>query len=323
MKIIGFIFLAALTALSFAEGPPLGERSEEKTAEGTKPVPPGQPKTGPGGSDYAHKGIRETQHGKGGGEFWIIEPERPSPAKAPLVIFLHGYSAMHPDSYRGWVNHLAKRGNIVVYPRYQEKLLTPATQYFPNVAASVRAALAVLGQSGHVAPDLERVAVVGHSAGGVEAANYATRAGSEKLPVPKAAMLVQPGQGAERGFKIIPLDEGEKFLAETHLLVVVGDIDRMVGTRCARTIWQETKQVRDRSFVTMQSDDHGVPELLANHLSPVSWSRDAIDALDWRGYWKMFDGLMDAAFAGKDCTVDVDMGTWSDGVPVKPLKVER
>ncbi len=111
--------------------------------------------------------------------------------------------------------------------------------------------------------------------------------------------------------------------AETHLLVVVGDADGIVGTGCARTIWQDTKHVRGRSFVTVQSDNHGKPPLRANHLSPVSWTPEATDALDWSGYWKLFDGLMDAAFSGRDYTVGADMGAWSDGTPVKPLKVER
>lgn len=299
------------------------ERIAGRAIEAQKPAPPEQPRTGPGGSEYAHAGVRETEHGEGGTQFWILEPARPVPAKAPLVIFLHGYSAMHPDSYRGWVDHLAKRGNIVVYPRYQEKLLTPPAEYFPNVVASVRAALVVLRQPGHVTPDLERVAVVGHSAGGVEAANYAVLAAGEKLPVPKAAMLVAPGQGPERVVKMVPLEDCEKIPVETRLLVVVGDADGLVGNGCARTIWQQTKHVRDRSFVTVQSDDHGAPPLRAGHLSPVSWTPEATDALDWFGYWKLFDGLIAAAFAGRDCTVDAKMGTWSDGVAVKPLKVER
>lgn len=62
----------------------------------------------------------------------IVEPAQPAPKSAPLVIFLHGWTAMTPDTYRGWVNHLAKRGNIVVYPRYQAKLLSPATEFFPT-----------------------------------------------------------------------------------------------------------------------------------------------------------------------------------------------
>ena len=150
MKTTSMLILTTLCCASFAE---------ELRESGTKPAPPSQPRSGPGGADYAHGGIRETEHGEGGKQFWIIEPAKPAPKKAPVVIFLHGYSAMFPDSYRGWIDHLAKRGNIVIYPRYQEKLLTPPAEYFQNAIASVRAALAVLGEPGHVQPEIGRAHV--------------------------------------------------------------------------------------------------------------------------------------------------------------------
>lgn len=289
----------------------------------TKPSPPKQPVHGPGGSDYAHRAVKQTEHGEGGKQYWIIEPSQPAPKSAPLVIFIHGWSAMTPDTYRGWLHHLAKRGNIVVYPRYQEVLLSPATEYFPNVAASVRDALDVLSGPGHVKPDLDRVAIVGHSAGGVQTANYAVLSASEKLPAPKAAMIVEPGQGKDGGFKLIPMEECDQFPASLKLIVMVGDADGMVGEGTARSIWRDTKHVRERAFLTLRSDAHGMPPLNANHLAPISWSRDMTDALDWFGLWRTFDSLMDAAFSGKPLAVDASMGAWSDGTPVTPMKVER
>ncbi len=288
-----------------------------------KASPPRQPPGGPGGAEYAHRNIRETVHGEEGRQYWIIEPAQPAPKTAPLVIFIHGWSAMTPGTYRGWVNHLAKRGNIVVYPRYQARLLSPAAEFFPNTAAAVRDALAVLAQPGHVKPDLSRVALVGHSAGGVQAANYAARFAEEKLPAPKAAMIVQPGQGANNGIKIVPMEDCGKFPAALKLIVMVGDADGIVGEGTARAIWRGTKHVRERAFVTLRSDARGRPPLKADHLSPISWSKLASDALDWLGYWRTFDSLMDAAFSDKPLKVDADMGAWSDGTPVAPMKVER
>ena len=323
MKMIRLAFAVVSLGAALSAGADSGAQLSEESAIVAKPTPPKQPATGPGGSEYAHRSVRETEHGEGGQQYWIIEPAQPAPKRAPLVIFLHGWSAMTPDTYRGWVNHLAKRGNIVVYPRYQEKLLSPAAEYFPNVAVSVRDALAVLAQPGHVKPDLERVALVGHSAGGVQVANYAVLAASEKLPAPKAAMIVEPAQGKDGGFKIIPMEDCEKFPAALKLIVMVGDADGLAGEGCARTIWRSTKHVSDRAFVTLRSDDHGLPTLKADHLSPISWSRAATDALDWLGYWRTFDVLMDATFSGKPLTVDASMGAWSDGTPVTPMKVER
>ena len=314
MKAAALIFSILLRSTSLAD---------ESDAAAAKPTPPKQPEHGPGSSEYPHRSVKQTEHGEGGQQFWIIEPARPAPKKAPLIIFIHGWSAMHPDTYRGWIDHLAKRGNIVVYPRYQDRLLTPAAEYFPNVVASVRDALDVLKQPGHVAPDLSRVAVVGHSVGGVQVVNYVAAARAEGLPIAKAAMSVEPGQGAERGIKLVPMRESGTIPAEMKLLVVVGDSDGMVGSECARTIWRGTKHVSDRAFVTVRSDSHGSPPLTANHLSPVSWNRAATDALDWLGFWRLFDSLIESAFAGRVLQVDPSMGAWSDGTPVTPLQVER
>jgi hypothetical protein len=116
----------------------------------------------------------------------------------------------------------------------------------------------------------------------------------------------------------------------------------------------------------MKSDDHGSPSLVANHLAPVAtnprytdpsvkrglalWflermekrrlksSSDSagdadvngrtIDALDFYGTWKLFDGLSDAAFYGRNREYALGntpeqrfMGRWSDGVPVRELQV--
>jgi hypothetical protein len=50
--------------------------------------------------------------------------------------------------------------------------------------------------------------------------------------------------------------------------------------------------------------------------------------MDYFGTWKLFDALTDAAFNGKNREYALGntsqqrfMGVWSDGVPVKELKV--
>jgi hypothetical protein len=56
----------------------------------------------------------------------------------------------------------------------------------------------------------------------------------------------------------------------------------------------------------------------------------AVDAFDYYGLWKLFDALCDAAFLGKNREYALGntkqqtfMGTWSDGVPVKEVVVNR
>jgi hypothetical protein len=54
----------------------------------------------------------------------------------------------------------------------------------------------------------------------------------------------------------------------------------------------------------------------------------SIDALDFFGTWKLFDGLTDAVFYGQNRRYALGsmpeqtfMGLWSDGVAVTPLEV--
>jgi hypothetical protein len=114
----------------------------------------------------------------------------------------------------------------------------------------------------------------------------------------------------------------------------------------------------------VRSDNHGEPPLVASHFSPAAPSEDAaetrrsgrggaargilgaiiqkrvqerlgdtqaaVDALDYYGYWKLFDALTEAAFNGRYREYALGggnrmtfMGSWSDGKPVVPLQVSN
>ena len=90
----------------------------------SRPFPPPQPETGPGGRQAPHSAVIKNRYGKGGTEYWIYEPDKPKPTQAPVVIFLHGWGGTNPLYYGAWIDHIVKRGNIVVFPRYQSSILT-------------------------------------------------------------------------------------------------------------------------------------------------------------------------------------------------------
>ncbi len=286
------------------------------------PTPPGQPERGPGGKECSDVRVRRSAHGSGATQYWLYEPAREAAEKLPLVIFLHGYSAMSPGGYEAWLTHLAQRGNIVIYPRYQADLATPPDQFYQNTATSIRDALSFYAQSHALTPDLTRVAVVGHSAGGVGAVTYAACAKEDGLPVPRCVMATEPGQGMENGVQFLPLGDYAKVAPDTRLVVLVGASDHFVGTGSARRIWARTEQVKSRAFITVPSDDHGSPALRANHLSPLAVDITAADALDFLAYWRTFDALCEDCFAGRPLHVESAMGEWADGTPVKPLLLE-
>src|SRR3954468_12970233 len=134
------------------------------TAAIAAPAPPLQPASGPGGADYKHREVVAASHGKGATQYWLFEPAAPVPKSAPVVVFLHGWGGVNPEPYRAWIDHIVKRGNIVIYPRYQAEFGTPVADFTPNSIAAVTAALEFLrADEKRLAPDLKRFAVVGHS----------------------------------------------------------------------------------------------------------------------------------------------------------------
>jgi pimeloyl-ACP methyl ester carboxylesterase len=302
------------------------------------PSPPSQPTTGPGGSEYEFDAVRVEHVGTAPTGYWLFSPLRDSsPAVLPVVVFLHGFSAVEPDGYRAWIDHIVRRGAVLIYPDYQTDELTQSSSadYQPNAIAGITAALAQLS-SGSVGPvDLAAIAIVGHSLGGVLALNIAALAREHDLPAVAAVQSVEPGGCAECGgiSRLIglPFADLSGIGPETRVIVMVGEDDQVVSDNGARTAWNLLADVRadHRDFVRMHSDHRGNPALIADHYAPLAASSGwDVDAMDWFGTWKLFDLLTDCAFYDLGCStsfggsgIETDMGRWSDGTPVVPLTV--
>ncbi|MEE9212868.1 MAG: alpha/beta hydrolase fold domain-containing protein [Phycisphaeraceae bacterium] len=295
--------------------------------------------------------MTKTLHGRGAARYWLFEPADPVPASAPLIAMLHGWAEINPQPYGAWIEHLVRQGNIVVFPRYQNDALTLPDRFTDHAAEAISDAVTVLQQDGHVMPDLARFALVGHSVGGNVAANLAARGSADGLPHAGALLCAHPGINA-----IVPLEDMSRIRADTLVLTITGDRDHITGKADARRIYQGATPVpaERKNFVVLQSDRHGKPALVADHAAPLAmdkaydsgvmkavgrgrkppmlsfhlpWHR-APDALDYYGYWRLFDALCDAAFEGRHIEYALgntpqqrDMGTWSDGVAVKELVV--
>ena len=305
------------------------------------PSPPGQPATGPGGAEYTHQSVTMTAHFDGPRGYWLFEPADPKPDQAPVIVFSHGWGGIQPEIYGAWIKHLVKRGNIVIYPAYQDHLTTPPGTFTANAVAGVQQALHELEtQPGHVKPDLSKFAYAGHSLGGVLSANLAALAEAVALPPARAVMCVEPG-----GIAAAPLEGLQRIGQNTLLLVVVGDQDRVAPRADAKQIFDGASNIdsANKNFVVLVSDDHGRPALRADHFAPSAPAtftpgpfqemaettflrqmilgqmgaegaklRDVVldknplfgtDALDYYGTWKLLDALSDAAFYGRERNV--------------------
>jgi pimeloyl-ACP methyl ester carboxylesterase len=343
---------------------------------GLAATPPKQPDKGPGGAEYVTTEVVRKAVGRTSAATFVFHAAGEPAGPRPVVVFLHSWGAPNPLFYGGWIEHLARRGNLVLFPRFQEVNRTRPADATATAAGLIKEALEALSQDPAARPDRDRLAYIGHLAGAPIALNLAAGAQAEGLPVPKLVFAVMPGGVASdekaRGIFLKDLSELD---SSTLLIAMSGDRDYLPIDRTARRILKEATGIpaNRKLFMRAVSDDHGFPTITATLASPGApkgeydaasikvppdpprdpkqkgpvwrWSADMsltgeqtvltqqlgnnpIDSLDYLAYWKTFDMAEEAAFSGRDASAlkansrFVDMGTWSDGWPVRRLTAD-
>jgi dienelactone hydrolase len=339
--------------------------------------PPVQPKTGPGGADYVSGDVTKRAIGTASSASFAFYQGAPAPEPRRVVVMLHAWGAVNPQAYGGMIDHLARKGYLVLWPRFQELGKTRPADATANAATLVKEAFAALADDANARPDANRVVLVGHSAGAGIAANLAAVAKAEGLPVPKAVVGLMPGGVAsDAKSRGIVLSDLAQIDPATILITMSPDRENAAADRTGRRILKEASSVpaERKLFMRALSDTHGFPVLSATLASPGAsndaydaakitippdpkgdpraermrrqkWSADMVltgeqtvlvqqlsnngtDTLDWLGYWKTIELAAAGAFAGKDAQAlrtdpaFADMGSWSDGWPVKRLVAE-
>ncbi len=84
-------------------------------------TPPAQPKEGPGGQAYAAASVvkRAPRPGRRGHARLLRQRGRPGRGR-PVAVLLHAWGAVNPQAYGSWIEHLARSGYLVLFPRFQE-----------------------------------------------------------------------------------------------------------------------------------------------------------------------------------------------------------
>ncbi len=306
---------------------------------------PEQPLSGPGGRNYPHEDIRVTDRSDSADGFWLFEPVGPAKDSAHVVVFLHGYGVLNPMVYGDWLAHLVRKGNTVIYPRYQKHIFPPRTRRFTEWAVvGIQRALDTLSNGQHTLPITRNLSITGHSYGGAIAANIAAHHQEYDLPRPAAVLLCSPGTGPFKGGL---LDSYENIPVDTKLLVMVSEKDKTVGDKLGKKVFATATNTLDKYFITQREDrrfkdrniraghnesysinerlDVGKRTMVTRRAGNVS----RLDPVDYFGYWKLLDALHNCTREGKDCEYATGftfeqafMGYWSDGRPVKPLDIK-
>lgn len=309
-------------------------------------TPPLQPGNGPGGSNYIHNGVAFSDFTSwlSADGYWLFEPSQPQPDSADVIIFNHGYGVFNPGPYGQWIEHLVRKGHIVIFPKYQLNDASLPNTYTPNAVTGILDALDELNSNPtRVKPRMEHLAIIGHSYGGVITSNLVTEYANYGTPKPQCFMLCQPGTG---GFNSGRISSYSNMDSSYNALIVVGNDDIVVGDAFGKEIYDSTLiPTAHKNYIIHYKDDHGSPVLEATHNEPLCKNNDydggtistvitggyvasKQDAVDYYCYWKLADALLNCTFYGTDCEFAFGdtpeqrfMGTWSDGATVIPLEV--
>lgn len=315
---------------------------------------PGQPTSGPGGSDYAHGDMRVSVGGSGANEYYVFEPIHPTPASAPLAVIMHGFGdfsgyGMHQELIR----HTVLKGNVVIYPRWQTSVVSPCLGPFyiqPCVNSAVegiRGGIAFLqADASRVQPDLDKTSYFGFSFGGIITANFLNRYAALGLPKPRVMFLDEPHDGGFLGASEPALDKSLAGIPSTTLVEChvgangVNDEKPGFENSTCNALFPRLAHIpaQNKALVLSYTDAYGAPDLSSGHgvssgSGGVSSGQNVVsrvDAYDWNFVWKVWDALRDTAYHGTnsefalgDTPEHRSMGVWSDGTPIKPLKVQH
>jgi hypothetical protein len=226
----------------------------------------------------------EGPYGRGGGEVWVVVPDRPVRS---VVVFGHGWKLAPPSpayswvgQFRPWLDHLAADGSAVIFPRYQLGVGDPqdATRVL-DFATGIHTGYALLG--GPKVP----VVAVGYSFGASLAFYYGANAAAWRLPLPSAVQAVFPGG-------MIPGAPLPRLNRSVRVLIQVGDADTEAGSAGADAFWSwlATHPSSRKRYQVVRSS----PGLAATHAAPKSASAAA-----QRTFWAPLDRLIGQARAAK------------------------
>ena len=236
--------------------------------------PPAQPKAGlPGGADNPDAEIVKKAVGQASAVTYVFHMAGQPAQPRPVAVFLHGWGAVNPSSYGGWIDHLARRGYLVLFPAFQTVGRTRPVDATANARKLVAAALAALADDKDARPDTTRLALIGHSAGAGIAANLAADPAASGLPAPKAVfVLMAGGVASDAKSRGIQLEDLSKIAPTTSLIAMIGDREATASDRVSRRILREASEVpaNHKLFMRAGSDDHGFPTMAATLASPAS-----------------------------------------------------
>lgn len=333
LVIVAFLLLISASASPAvaAEGGILSERTI---------VQPTPLERGPGSLNYKHRDWRVSEGGEGPDAWIAFEPIGPRPARAPLAVITHGYGEFSGyDRLYELIRHTVRKGNVVVFPRWQIGDFDPCPGPF-NIKACMDSAVRGIHDAldylraspTRVQPDTMRTSYYGYSFGGIITANIANQYRFYGLPRPRAIFIDDPHDGEVAGLGEPALDDSltgipadVKIECHSGADGVIG-VPRLIEGSC-NAVFPKLAHIPNRNKVVVmtQSDHWGTPALSSAHGVCAS-NPGTANTYDWRFCWRDWDALRSCAYKEKNCHLALGtgprhrwLGRWSDGTPVVRL----
>jgi len=307
--------------------------------------PPDPPHDGPASANSPHASVQRRVISEGSGDplhTVIYEPDSPKPTKAPVVLFLHGYFDAEPQPYEMMLRHIARKGFIVIYPSYGHPLRPQEWAQHANDA--LNRALKVLEKDGHVQPDREQMAFVGHSIGGILALNLAQ---NMTTAPPRLIITLDAAGITSLAYPFISIDKNKlsQLPSSTWLLLIMAEEsyqfrlkdpqqclndDEAPRENCSvfavnRLAFLHTSQIplAHKAALMIPSDQEGKVKLRSEHNAVqgnCGMFDKPVDSVDIWGYWKLTVGALShvllgdpADYAFTENEARRSFGTWSNG----------
>ncbi|MFT6322217.1 MAG: acetyl esterase/lipase [Granulosicoccus sp.] len=277
---------------------------------------PTQPEQGPGSATYLHDEVIQYDFAQTPDGFWLYEPASPRPDSANVIVFNHGYGGYNPMIYGKWIKHLVRKGNIVIFPRYQKNVYSPKPKHFStNVSQAIRDALKKMESTDFIKPITRNFAMIGHSYGGVITADLAVNFEKHNIPKPVTILLCSPGSGPLKGGI---LDTYEAMPSDIKMVIMVAEDDRIVGEKFGKKVFKTATNVILRNYIRQLRDNSTNPPHRAGHNESYALDMEfdngkrnatarralrkgTTNHIDYYGYWKIFDALLECSQAGENC----------------------
>jgi hypothetical protein len=302
-----------------------------------------QPATGPGGNTYSNASVTvngpywaNNRYTNNNVEYYIYEPGTPTPAKAPVILFLHGYAAFVSSDYLGWIKQMVQKGFVVVWVAYQNTLTSTFADYPSNAEAAWTDALYRLQNytwEPHVRPltigGVAQTIIVGHSFGGWITGWLAGEASTSipSFPVPLGLVMIEPAS-----LGLLPPINFTGISPATKMVIVSSDQDNVACSADGVNIFESTTQVpaAQKNYLFFNSDMTGTPNQVGNHYYPNTYGYKDTAAIDNRDFYvtyKLSVAAAECVFGGSNCSTFLGngspeqrtMGTWTNGTPINPM----